>query len=108
MSNDFISNDLLWINQKDGTFKNEVGQYLRHQSQNGMGVDVADFDNNGFADIVVMDMLPEDNLSLKKMLPYENYDRFFMAVNHLGMEPQFVRNVPSIQSWKRAPAKLAN
>ncbi|MCB0852408.1 MAG: VCBS repeat-containing protein [Bacteroidetes bacterium] len=90
VSNDFISNDLLWINQKDGTFKNEVGQYLRHQSQNGMGVDVADFDNNGFADIVVMDMLPEDNFSLKKMLPYENYDRFFMAVNHLGYEPQFV------------------
>ncbi len=92
VSNDFISNDLLWINQQDGTFRNELRHYLAHQSQNGMGLDIADYDNNGHPDIVQVDMLPEDNFNLKKMLPYANYDRFDMSVVKLGYEPQFVRN----------------
>ena len=92
VANDFITNDLMWINQKDGTFRNEIGQYLKHQSHNGMGVDIADIDQNGHADIIVLDMLPENNRELKLMMADNNYDRHNMTVNRLKYEPQFMRN----------------
>ncbi|MEM8901955.1 MAG: VCBS repeat-containing protein, partial [Bacteroidota bacterium] len=42
VANDFITNDLLWINQQDGTFQDQLSQYIKHTSYNGMGVDIAD------------------------------------------------------------------
>src|SRR5688500_10745061 len=47
VSNDFLSSDLIWVNQHNGTFKNMAGEYLKHQTHNGMGVDIADFNNDG-------------------------------------------------------------
>ena len=47
-SNDFISNDLLWINNQDGTFTECAKKYFKHTSNNGMGMDIADFNNDGF------------------------------------------------------------
>jgi enediyne biosynthesis protein E4 len=41
-ANDFLSNDLMWINNRDGTFSNRIGEYLKHQSHNSMGMDIAD------------------------------------------------------------------
>jgi enediyne biosynthesis protein E4 len=62
VSNDFMSNDLVWINQQDGTFKNMASVYLKHQTHNGMGIDIADFNNDLLADIVVVDMLPPGHI----------------------------------------------
>jgi enediyne biosynthesis protein E4 len=91
VANDFLSNDLVWINERNGTFTNRAGQYLKHQTHNGMGADVADYDNDGLLDIVVLDMLPPDNLRRKMMIQGGNYDRFDMSVR-LGYEPQYMRN----------------
>jgi len=91
VSNDFITNDLLWINNRDGTFSNKAKQYLKHQTYNGMGNDVADYNNDGKVDIVVLDMLPEDNKRWKLTPRGNSYDKF-QSTLLMGYEPQYVRN----------------
>ncbi|MAE85241.1 MAG: RNA-binding protein [Flammeovirgaceae bacterium] len=91
VSNDFISNDLLWINQQDGTFKNEAAKYLRHQTFNGMGNDVADINNDMKPDVIVVDMLPEDHYREKTMIGNNNYDQYLLT-KISGYEEQYVRN----------------
>lgn len=91
VSNDFITNDLMWINNQDGTFTNKAGKYLKHQTFNGMGNDVADYNNDGNVDIVVLDMLPEDNKRWKLTPRGNSYDEFQNGLN-IGYEPQYVRN----------------
>src|SRR5690606_7496108 len=91
VSNDFLSNDLLWINQQDGTFVNRIGDYLKHQAHNGMGVDVADFNNDNLPDISTVDMLPPGHKRQKLMTPGQNYDFFHMALD-AGYQPQYMRN----------------
>ena len=91
VSNDFITNDLIWINNKNGTFTNRASQYLKHQTFNGMGNDVADYNNDGDVDIVVLDMLPEDNRRWKLTPRGSSYDEFQNGLN-AGYEHQYVRN----------------
>jgi hypothetical protein len=91
VSNDFITNDLLWMNNGNGTFTNQAGTYLKHQTYNGMGNDLADFNNDGLLDIVVLDMLPEDNKRTKLTSMGNNYDEFQNSLSR-GYEPQYVRN----------------
>ncbi len=59
-ANDFISKDLLYVNNGDGTFTNRSAQYLKQQSYSAMGVDIADINNDALVDIMVLDMLPKD------------------------------------------------
>jgi hypothetical protein len=90
-ANDFISNDLVWINNRNGTFSNQAARYLKHQSYNGMGTDIADFNNDGRVDIVVLDMLPEDNKRQKTISGAMNFDVYQKNLE-LQYEPQFMRN----------------
>lgn len=91
VANDFVTNDLLWINSKNGTFTNEIKKYLPHQTFNGMGVDVADYNNDGYEDIVELDMLPPDNKRWKLTPRGNSYDEFQNGLTK-GYEPQYVRN----------------
>jgi len=91
VANDFLTNDLLYINNQDGTFTNKIESYLRHQSHNGMGTDLADINNDGWVDIMVLDMMPEDNLRQKTMFTAPNNDKFRLNLE-LGYQPQYVRN----------------
>ncbi|MEZ0485481.1 VCBS repeat-containing protein [Fibrella aquatica] len=91
ITNDFLSNDLMYINNGDGTFTNKISKALKHQEQNGMGVDMADLNNDGLNDIVAVDMLPDDNLRQKTMFSDINYDQFQTVINR-NYQPQYVRN----------------
>jgi hypothetical protein len=92
VANDFLSNDLLYINKGDGTFTNRIADMLKHQSFNAMGVDLADFNNDSHIDIAVLDMMPPDNFRQKNMFaPTENYDLYHTNISR-GYEPQVVRN----------------
>ncbi|MCB9276169.1 MAG: VCBS repeat-containing protein [Lewinellaceae bacterium] len=91
ISNDFIYNDLLYINQADGAFHNEIGSYLRHQSYNAMGSDMADFNNDGRADIFTLDMQPAGRTRKKTMAGGLAYDKWSLMMS-MGYEPQYVRN----------------
>ncbi|MHA6246765.1 VCBS repeat-containing protein [Pontibacter sp. CAU 1760] len=90
-ANDFITNDILYISNGDGTFTNRAEQYLKHQSWNAMGTDIADFNNDGLLDIVTVDMMPPDNQREKTMIAAGNYDRFRHNLT-LGYQPQYIRN----------------
>jgi hypothetical protein len=91
VANDFLSNDLLYINNHDGTFTNRINEYLKHQSYNAMGVDVADYNNDGLQDIVVLDMLPEDNYRQKIMAAGLSDEKFDFMLQ-MGYQPQYMRN----------------
>ncbi|MEM9831929.1 MAG: VCBS repeat-containing protein [Bacteroidota bacterium] len=91
ITNDYLSNDLLYVNNQDGTFTNQVGKYLKHQSFSAMGSDVVDFNNDGLVDIVALDMLPENNLRQKQMLGASNYTTYINNERY-GFEYQYVRN----------------
>lgn len=91
IGNDFHENDYLYINQKNGTFKDENNQRLMHTSQFSMGVDVADVNNDGFPEIISMDMLPSDPYILKRSLGEDDYDIFYHKIS-FGYGYQYTRN----------------
>lgn len=99
-ANDFVSNDLVWVNNGDGTFTDQAATYLQHQSYNGMGTDIADFNNDGLQDIVVLDMLPEDNKRQKTMGGVLKYEKFVLDSAN-GYQPQFVRNTLQLNRGAR-------
>ncbi len=91
VSNDFLTDDLLYINQGDGTFVNEISSYMQHLTFNGMGNDIADINNDGLMDVVVLDMLPPDNKRWKLTMMGNNYDVFQNSISD-GYQPQYIRN----------------
>jgi hypothetical protein len=91
VGNDFHENDYLYINQKNGTFTEENNQRLMHTSQFSMGVDIADVNNDGYPEIVSMDMLPSDPYILKRSLGEDDYDVFYEKISY-GYNYQYTRN----------------
>ena len=91
VANDFMTNDHLYLNQQDGTFKDGCRVSQRHQSYNGMGVDVADVNNDARPDVLVVDMLPQMNGQRKTTIAGMNYEKFLLETQ-AGYVPQFMRN----------------
>ncbi len=73
VSNDDTPNDVLYVNNRDGTFTDKAGVYVKHASFAGMGIDVADVNNDGWPDIMQTDMMPEDLSDRKRMSGAMNY-----------------------------------
>ncbi|WP_161890963.1 VCBS repeat-containing protein [Pontibacter russatus] len=74
ISNDFYERDYLYINNQNGTFAEASKDWMQHESLSSMGADIADLNNDGNQDIFVTDMLPGNDIRLKKTSVYENYD----------------------------------
>lgn len=74
VSNDFYEQDYLYINQKNGTFKEESRDYFPHMSFFSMGADIADINNDGYQEIFTTDMLPEGDTRLKEVSTFESFD----------------------------------
>jgi enediyne biosynthesis protein E4 len=91
ISNDFVGNDILYVNNGDGTFTNQAATYFKHTSFAGMGNDAADINNDGLVDIIELDMRPEDNKRQKLIIPPTGYDKFQLSLK-MGYEPQYTRN----------------
>lgn len=91
VTNDFFTNDLLYINNHDGTFTNKAKEYFRHTSQNAMGNDIADINNDGLADVLAVDMNPEDNFRKKKNMSSNNY-YVYQNMMYGEYNLQYVRN----------------
>ena len=92
ISNDYISNDLLYINQRDGTFKNEIAKYLSYQTKSSMGNDMADINNDGNPDIFTLDMMPEYYYKKKQTINGFSYI-YYLNDAKFGYEHQFLRNM---------------
>jgi hypothetical protein len=91
VGNDFHENDYLYINHKNKTFSEESNARLMHTSKFSMGVDVADINNDGYPEIVSMDMLPSDPYILKRSLGDDEYDVFQQKIA-AGYSYQYSRN----------------
>ena len=76
VSNDFFERDYLYINQGDGTFKEDLTSQMKSISGASMGADLADVNNDGYNDLFVTEMLPSDNERLKSVTTFENWDRY--------------------------------
>lgn len=97
VANDFVSNDVLYINNRNGSFTNRLGDYFKHGAWNAMGSDVADINNDGLADLISLEMLPEENQRKKRMLIGNEYYNYFNS-SQFGYEHQYVRNVLQLNS----------
>jgi enediyne biosynthesis protein E4 len=91
VSNDIAPNDVLYINNGDGTFTDRAADFLRHTSFAGMGMDIADFTNNGWPDIMQSDMMPEPINKRKLMSGSTSYGGF-MDMRRLGYFPHYTMN----------------
>ena len=100
VTNDFLSNDLLYINNKDGSFTDKASTYFKHTSANGMGQDVIDINNDGLSDVIELDMSPEDNYRKKMMMGPNSYQAYQNS-DYYGYQYQYVRNTLQLNGGPR-------
>lgn len=92
ISNDFLEPDVMYINQKDGTFKNEALERLNHISFNSMGSDYADINNDGFPDLLTLDMAPESHERSKENMASMSTKNFLNLVK-IGYHHAYMSNM---------------
>ncbi len=104
VANDFEVPDFFYLNNGNGTFKNVTESSMRHISYFSMGVDAADINNDGWQDIMVLDMVAEDNYRLKANMSAMNPKAFWEVVNN-GGHYQYMFNALHINqsSQKKSP-----
>ncbi|MDB5122775.1 MAG: repeat protein [Mucilaginibacter sp.] len=103
VTNDFLTNNILYINNHDGTFTDKSRDYFKHTSTSAMGQDIEDMNNDGLADIFELDMFPEDNYR-KKMFMGSNSYQVFKNFDYYGYQYQYNRNTLQINQGPRVGA----
>jgi enediyne biosynthesis protein E4 len=106
LSNDYMAPDYLYINNRDGTFKDRIGEMMGYTSEFSMGNDIADFNNDGWNDIYTLDMVPEDNRRQKLLSSIDNFE-FFELRNKVGLHPQFMRNMLHLNNGNNSFSEIA-
>ena len=91
VANDFQEDDFLYHNNCDGTFTEVGAAALPHTSRSSMGVDAADFNNDGRPDLMTADMLPARESVLKTSATIESYALYNLKLQ-AGYRPQFAHN----------------
>jgi enediyne biosynthesis protein E4 len=92
VSNDFFERDYLYINNKNGTFRESLTEQMKSISGASMGADLADINNDGWVDLFVTEMLPKDNARLKTVTTFEDWNRYQYNIAN-GYYHQFTRNM---------------
>lgn len=91
VTNDYTERDFLYLNNRNGTFREVLTRATSHISQSSMGNDIADYNNDKMPDIMVLDMKPEHNFRQKLLKGEDSYEQYMMQVN-AGFYKQEVRN----------------
>ena len=107
VGNDFIEKDYLYINQQDGTFRDELENYMQHISMSSMSTDLADINNDGYPDIFTTDMIPDDDYRLKTTGTFDNIDLYNSKLK-AGLYHQYVRNTLQVNNGNGSFTELAN
>ena len=92
LSNDYAIPDIMYINNGDGTFTNQIRDKLDHISLFSMGSSITDVNNDGLPDIFTLDMLPEDNKRQKLLAGMDNWESFNINLRN-GFYYQYMRNM---------------
>lgn len=99
VTNDFQGNDYLYINNCNGTFTESIAKATGHTSRFSMGVDAADFNNDGRTDIISLDMQPEREDILKTSANAESFNIYNLRLE-AGYQPQYARNALQLNRGK--------
>lgn len=91
VASDYEETDCYYINNRDGTFTDQIHYSMRHISNFSMGTDIADFNNDGWLDIMVADMAPEDNYRSKANMGGMDTEKFWLLVKN-GYHHQYMFN----------------
>ncbi|MPR34580.1 VCBS repeat-containing protein [Salmonirosea aquatica] len=91
VSNDFHEDDYCYINNGNGTFTNKSRELFRYTSRYSMGNDLADVNNDGYPDLMTLDMYPEDETIEKSSVGEDSFDIFLYKLSY-GYMPQLSRN----------------
>jgi enediyne biosynthesis protein E4 len=97
ISNDFFERDYLYINQKNGTFKEDLENCMQHISHSSMGADIADINNDGLPDVFTTDMLPFDDYRLKTTTSFESIDIKNLKLTS-GFYNQYMQNTLQVNN----------
>src|SRR6185503_10963722 len=100
VSDDFLSSNILYINNHDGTFTDRSKEYFKHTSFNAMGQDIVDINNDGLPDVIELDMNPEDNYRKKMMMNANSYQNV-KSLERFGYQLQYVRNTLQVNQGPR-------
>lgn len=107
ISNDFFERDYLYINQKNGTFKESIEQWMEHLSHASMGADMADVNNDGFPEIFTTEMLPSDEIRLKTTTLFENYN-IYQLKQERGFYHQYMQNCLQLNNKDQTFSEIAH
>ena len=107
VANDSYERDYLYINQKNGTFKDELEDKMQHTSFSSMGADIADINNDGYPDIFTTDMLPLSDYRIKTTGAFDDIS-FFNRKIEAGFYYHYVKNCLQLNSKTGQFADVAN
>ncbi len=105
VANDFLEPDFLFINQGDGTFKDEIQDYFKHISANSMGSDFSDVNNDLKPDLIVLDMLAEDHIRSKENMATMSTENFNALVN-VGYHHQYMSNMLQLNNGNNSYSEI--
>ena len=100
VTNDFFPDNILYINNHDGTFTDRSKEYFKHTSLTAMGQDIEDLNNDGLADVFELDMNPPDNYRKKMFMGPDNY-QVFQNYDRFGHQYQYPRNTLQLNQGPR-------
>ena len=106
VSNDFYERDYLYINNQDGTFTEEIKNWTSHLSLSAMGIDMADINNDGLADIFITDMLPDGDQRVKSVMEFEGYDIFKLKQSK-DFYQQYIQNTLQLNNGNGSFSEIA-
>lgn len=107
VSNDFFERDYLYINQQNGSFKDELETRLKHNSYASMGADFGDINNDAYPEIFTTDMLPADDYRLKTTLSFDDIDQYRLKERN-GFFHQFLQNTLQLNDGQGKFKDIAN
>ena len=106
ISNDFYERDYLYLNNQDGTFTEDIQNWISHLSLSAMGVDIADINNDGNSDIFITDMLPEADQRVKSVMEFEGYNIFKLKQSK-DFSQQYIQNTLQLNNGNSTFSEVA-
>ncbi|MFV8226044.1 VCBS repeat-containing protein [Christiangramia aquimixticola] len=107
VSNDFYERDYLYINNQDGTFTEDIENWTQHLCLSAMGVDMADINNDGLADIFITDMLPDTEERVKSVMEFEGYNVFKLKQSKDFFQ-QYIHNTLQLNNGNNTFSEIAH